>query len=94
MIIIRHFSKIFDIIGQIMAFLTVILLGLLYLNSGIIKFIPADTLAVLTTIKEYAVLGTLVVVGFGFASRRNFIFFGIFCLLAVVTIGFSFPALF
>ena len=94
MIVVRHFSKVFNIIGQIMAFLTVILLGIIFLNDGIIHFIPDATMATLRTIKEYAVLSTLVVVGFSFASRRNIIFFIIYCVLAVVAIGFSFPALF
>lgn len=94
MIIIRHFSKLFSIIGQIMAFLTVIIIGLVFLNEGGVKFVSDSTLKTLKMIKEYAVLATLVVVGFSFASRRNIIFFVIYCLLAAVAIGFSFPALF
>ena len=94
MIIVRHFSKVFNILGQIMAFLTVILIGIIFLNDGVVKFMPDSTLATLKTIKEYAVLATLVVVGFSFASRRNIIFFIIYCVLAAVAIGFSFPALF
>ncbi len=94
MIIVRHFSKVFNILGQIMAFLTVILIGIIFLNDGVVKFMSDSTLATLRTIKEYAVLATLVVVGFSFASRRNIIFFIIYCVLAAVAIGFSFPALF
>ncbi len=94
MIIFKHFSKFFNILGQIMAFLTVILIGVIFINNGVFQFIPASKLALLNTIKEYAVLSTLVVVGLSFASKRNIIFFVVYCLLAAVAIGFSFPALF
>ena len=93
MIIIRHFSKLFSIIGQIMAFLTVIIIGVVFLNDGVFKFLSDDKLAVLRLIKEYAVLATLIVVGFAFASKRNIIFFVLYCILAAVAVGFSFPAL-
>lgn len=94
MIILRPFSKIFNIVGQIMAFLTVIIIGLVFINDGWVQFLPDSALNTLKMIKEYAVLSTLLVVGFAFASRRNIIFFVIYCLLAVVAISFSFPALF
>lgn len=94
MIIIRHFSKIFSILGQIMAFLTVIIIGLIFINDGCVQFLSGATLGKLRMIKEYAVLATLIVVGFSFASRRNIIFFVIYCVLAAVAVGFSFPALF
>ena len=93
MIIIRHFSKLFSIIGQIMAFLTVIIIGVVFLNDGVFKFLSDDKLALLRLIKEYAVLATLIVVGFAFASKRNIIFFVLYCILAAVAVGFSFPAL-
>lgn len=93
MIIIRHFSKLFSIVGQIMAFLTVIIIGVVFLNDGVFKFLSDDNLAVLRLIKEYAVLATLIVVGFAFASKRNIIFFVLYCILAAVAVGFSFPAL-
>ena len=93
MIIIRHFSKLFSIIGQIMAFLTVIIIGVVFLNDGVFKFLSEEKLAVLRLIKEYAVLATLIVVGFAFASKRNIIFFVLYCILAAVAVGFSFPAL-
>lgn len=94
MIIVRHFSKFFNIVGQIMAFLTVIIIGLVFINDGVIQFISDSSLATLKLIKEYAVLSTLIVVGFSFASRRNIIFFVIYCALAAVAVAFSFPALF
>ena len=94
MIVVKQFSKVFNIIGQIMAFLTVIIIGIVFINDGWFQFLPDAALNNLKMIKEYAVLFTLVVVGFAFASRRNIIFFVIYCLLAVVALSFSFPALF
>ena len=93
MIIIRHFSRLFSIIGQIMAFLTVLIIGVVFLNDGVLRFLSEEKLAMLRLIKEYAVLATLIVVGFAFASKRNIIFFVIYCILAAVAVGFSFPAL-
>ncbi len=94
MLILRNFSKIFNIIGQIGAFLTVMIIGLIYLNQGVWKFMGDNALNTLITIKEYAVLFTLVVVGLSFACKRNLVLFVVWAVLAAVAIGFSFPALF
>ena len=94
MLILGRFSKLFDFLGQICAFFTVALIGLIYFNNGVVHFIGADTLKVMTTIKEYAVLATLVLVGLSFASKRGLILFIVWAALAAVAIGFSFPALF
>lgn len=92
MIILDKFAKIFDWLGRLMAFLTIILIALLFLNA---KFpFLGDKAALLTTIKEYAVLSTLIVVGLGFASRRSILLFIPFCIFAVIAVVFSFPALF
>ncbi len=94
MLILRNFSKIFNIIGQIGAFLTVMIIGLIYLNQGVWKFMGDNALNTLITIKEYAVLFTLVVVGLSFVCKRNLVLFVLWAVLAAVAIGFSFPALF
>ncbi len=95
MLILGRFSKLFDIIGQIMAFATVILLGVLYLNQVLpVQFLAAETLETLNVIKEYAVLCTLIVCGMEFACKRSIIIFIPFCVLAVLTFVLSFPALF
>lgn len=95
MIIIGKFSKVFDIIGQILAFCTVILIGILYLNQVLpAQFLTGDTLATLTTIREYAILVTLIVCGMEFACKRSIIIFIPFCILAALAFVLSFPALF
>ena len=93
MLVLRNFSKLFTVIGQIMAFFSVILLGLVFVNDGIVQFLPSDFLNTLRTIKEYAVMFTLIIVGFSVACRRGLILFVLYCLLAAAVIGFSFPAL-
>lgn len=94
MLVLRNFSKLFLLIGQIMAFLSVIIIGILFLHDGVVKFLPQDVYKTLSTIKEYAVLFTLIVVGFSFACRRTLLLFVLYCVLAATVIGFSFPALF
>lgn len=89
----RGIGKVFDIVGGIAAFFTVILIGLLYVNVKY-NFLPADTAATLATVREYAVLLTLAVVGMGFACRRGLILFVLYVVFAAVALGFSFPALF
>lgn len=93
MLVLRNFSKLFLIIGQIMAFFSVILLGLIFVNDGIVQFLPSGFIDTLRTIKEYAVMFTLIVVGFSVACRRGLILFVLYCLLAAAVVGFSFPAL-
>lgn len=88
MIVIRNFSKFFGGLGQIMAFLTVALLGLLYINSAApIKFLPENWLNIMERIKDYAVIVTLTVCGLGFASKRSLIIFVLFCVLALAALA-------
>ena len=94
MLILRNFSRLFSIIGSIMAFVTVVIIGLIFLNDGVVQFIPTDTLNTLKTIKEYAVLFTLIVVGMSFACKRSLLLFVPFVVLSVCALAFSFPALF
>ncbi len=94
MIIFDKFSKVFTFIGQVAAFLTVAIIGLLFINDGVVAFLPEKAYNVMKIIKEYAVLFTLVLVGFSFACKRSFLLWIPFVVLAAVAIGFSFPALF
>lgn len=88
MIILRNFSKFFSYLGQIMAFLTIIILGVVYLNQALpISFLPEKTLNFLTSIKEYAVILTITVCGLSFACRRSLFIFIPFCVLAVCALA-------
>ena len=94
MLILGNFSKIFSLLGKIGAFFTVALLGIIYLNNGVVHFIPENVLNVMNIIKEYAVLLTLVLVGLSVACKRGLIIFLLWSALAAIAIGFSFPAIF
>ena len=84
MIVLKNLSKPLSVLAQIMAFLTIIIIGLIYLNGALpIKFLGDDLLTKLTNIKEYAVIITLTVCGLSFACKTSLIIFIPFCLLAI-----------
>jgi len=93
MLVFRKFEKLFDLLGEIAAFLTIALIATLFLNVKY-SFIPADTLSILETIREYAILGTLIIVGLEFSCKKGLIVFALYGALAAVAIIYSFPALF
>lgn len=71
-----------------MAFLTIIILGLVYLNQALpFRFLGENFYNVLLSIKEYAVILTITVCGLGFACRRSIIIFIPFCLLAICALA-------
>ncbi|MGN0798460.1 MAG: hypothetical protein ACI4L7_02750 [Christensenellales bacterium] len=88
MIILRNFSKLFTTLGQIMAFLTIILLGLIYINQAFpIAVLPENFYNTLLSIKEYAVILTITTCGLAFACKRSLFIFIPFCLLAVCALA-------
>ena len=88
MIVLKGLSKPLAIIGQIMAFLTIIILGLLYLNKALpINFLGTDFEQKLEYIKEYAVILTITVCGLSFACKRSLIIFIPFCILAICALA-------
>lgn len=90
MIIGKKISKVLDILGEILAVLTIILIAFLYLNANF-KFVEdASILNLLATIREYAILGTIIIVGLEFSVKRNILWFIIFCAIAAVAVIFSF----
>lgn len=86
----RNLSKFFNVLGEILAVLTITLIAFLYLN-GTFKFVTdANVVSLLWKIREYMILGTVIIVGLEFAVKRSFAFFVIFVLLAAVAVVFSF----
>ena len=85
MIVLRNFSKLFSILGQIMAFLTIILLGLIYINQALpVAILPYNTLL---SIKEYSVILTITMCGLAFACKRSLFIFIPFCILAICALA-------
>ena len=93
MIGLRKLSKSLDILGKFLAFCSVTLIALLYINMRF-SFLGADIATILYRVREYAILATLIVVGFEWAVKRNIVFFVIYCIIALIAVGFSFPAFF
>lgn len=93
MLVLNKSAKFLDKLGKILAFLTVTLIAVLFINERF-SFIGADVENILYKIREYAILATLIVVGFEFAVKRNIVIFVLYCIIALVAVGFSFPALF
>lgn len=86
----KNLSKVLDVLGEILAVLTIALAAFLYLN-GTFNFLTDDNLvSLLWTIREYMMLGTIIIVGLEFAVKRSFAFFVIFVVLAAVAVIFSF----
>ncbi|NCB48126.1 MAG: hypothetical protein EOM55_00625 [Clostridia bacterium] len=88
MILLKNFSKTFSSLGQLMAFLTIVLLGLIYLNDALpVNFLPADFYSTLINIKDYAVILTITVCGFALACRTSLFIFIPFCVMAVCALA-------
>ena len=88
MIILKSFSKFFSVLGSVMAFLTIIMIGLIYLNQVVpVAFLPEDFYNTIVSIKDYAVIITLTVCAMAFASRRSIIIFIPFCILAICALA-------
>ncbi len=88
MILLKNFSKTFASLGQLMAFLTILLLGIVYLNDVLpVHFLSADLYNTLVGIKDYAVILTITVCGFSLACKTSLIIFIPFCLLAVCALA-------
>ena len=87
MLVLGRFSKLFAFVGEVMAFLTIVVIGLVYLNDALPVHFLGDFRTTLVNIKEYAVIITLTVCGMSFASRRPLIIFIPFCVLAVCALA-------
>ncbi len=87
----KGLEKVFDIIGEILAVVLVIVFALLIIDANF-SFLP-DTLAnVFKVIQTYGGLVLIAVVGLEAMAKRNFIFQIIFlALLALIVVFMFFP---
>lgn len=93
----ERIEKVVDIITEILAFLTVTLIVLLFINRFVagradsgIGFIPLKATAILESIREIAVLLVVALAGLQFALKRNVIIFILYALLVAVAVIFLF----
>lgn len=86
----RILEKIFDILGEICAVLTVALYAVLIINANW-TFIPEGLFFdILLVIKNYAALAVVLIVSFEAMVKRGFIFKIIFLVLLAVIVLFQF----
>ena len=86
----RILEKIFDILGEICAVLTVVLYAVLIINANW-TFIPEGLFFdILLVIKNYAALAVVLIVSFEAMVKRGFIFKIIFLVLLAVIVLFQF----
>ena len=85
----KSFEKVFDIIGEILAVLLVIVYALLIINSNF-NFLPDSVYNVFEVIRAYGSLVLVGVVGCEAMSKRNFLFQIIFLALCALIVVFRF----
>ena len=82
----KGLEKVFDIIGEILAVVMVVVFALLIINANF-SFLPDAVLNVFEVIRTYGSLVLIAVVGLEAMSKRNFIFQIIFlALLALIVV--------
>jgi len=86
----KSLTKFLDLLGEILAVLTIVLIAFLYINANFKFLTDTSILELLTTIREYAILGTVIIVGLEFSVKRSFMFFIVFAAIAAVAVVFSF----
>lgn len=87
----KKMEKVFDILGEILAVLLVVVFALLIINATF-EFLPDGVLNVFEVIRNYGSLVLIAVVGLEAMSKRNFIFQIIFlALLALIVVFLFFP---
>ena len=87
----KGLEKVFDIIGEILAVVMVVVFALLIINANF-NFLPAAVLNVFEIIRTYGSLVLIAVVGLEAMAKRNFVFQLIFiALLALIVIFMFFP---
>ena len=83
-------EKVFDILGEILAVLTIALYAVLIINANW-SFIPeGKILDILLVIKNYAALVVVLIVGFEAMVKRSFVFKVLFLLVLALIIIFQF----
>lgn len=83
-------EKVFDILGEILGFLTILLIVFLFANAQWDFIKNTDLVGTLYLIQAYAIIATVGVVGLEFAAKRGWIFFILFAALVAAAVIFSF----
>jgi hypothetical protein len=84
-------KKLFNILGQIFGFLTILLFAFLYANTVFNFGIDAEIIGLLEVIKTYAIFVVCGLAGLEFVAGKKLIGFIYFIILAFVIIFSFFP---
>ncbi len=82
-------EKVVDIIGEILAFLTVALMVFVFVNRYF-GFLPADTAKIIESVLVVAVLLVVALAGLEFALKRGLIVFILYAALVAAAVIFLF----
>ena len=90
-------EKAVDLLGEILAFLTVALIVFMYINRIVAYksadgtgFLPADVTRVLESVREIAILLVVGLAGLEFALKHGFVVFIIYAVLVAAAVIFIF----
>lgn len=86
-------KKFWNILGQILGFLTIVLYAFLYTDAQFHFDLPADVMTYLTLAQQFAALGVAAIVGMEFVSGKKLFAFIYILILAIVVIFMFFPSL-
>lgn len=82
-------EKVFDVLGEIIAFLAVVVMALLIINATF-DFLPTTIVNILTVVQTFVGLVLIAVVGFEATIKRNFLIRLIFYILVAIIVIFMF----
>jgi len=86
-------KKFWNVLGQILGFLTIILYAFLYTDAQFHFGLPAEVMTYLVLARQFAALAVAAIVGMEFVSGKKLFVFIYILVLAIVVIFMFFPTL-
>ena len=86
-------KKFWNVLGQILGFLTIVLYAFLYTDAQFHFDLPADVMGYLELAQQFAALAVAAIVGMEFVSGKKLFVFICILILAIVVIFMFFPDL-
>jgi hypothetical protein len=86
-------KKFWNVLGQILGFLTIVLYAFLYTDAQFGFGLPAEVMTYLNLARNFAALAVAAIVGMEFVSGKKLFAFIYILILAIVVIFMFFPTL-
>jgi len=86
-------KKFWNVLGQILGFLTIVLYAFLYTDAQFHFGLPAEVMGYLILAQQFAALAVAAIVGMEFVSGKKLFVFIYILILAIVVIFMFFPSL-